>query len=93
MSPPRDSAETGGNQMSKLNTDETPSLSIVTAVAEATNQSPVEMEPLTGRIDPDALDKVLSTSGHKESSVTIAFEYCGCQVTVTPGDVRIDRQE
>lgn len=43
----------------RLSREEAPSTAVVNAVAEAEGVSPVELPPLYGRVDPDALDELL----------------------------------
>ncbi|WP_459191595.1 HalOD1 output domain-containing protein [Halosimplex sp. J119] len=64
---------------------------VVTAVADATNTSPLELEPLARTLDPDALDKFVDrlSDGPEES---VAFAYCGYDVTVS-GDGSVDLAE
>jgi len=72
-----------------FDTEETLSVTVVTAVAEATGQSPLEMDPLWESIDPDALASLLDDTARSASSPTVTFTYCGCRVTVTPDDIQV----
>jgi len=90
MSPPRKS-EIASDSESRV--DETPVGAVVTAVAEATGQSPPEMEPLGEVVDTDALNALVSSAGEPTSSVAVAFDYCGERATVTADDVRIAPSE
>lgn len=76
-----------------LEDEETISMAVVTAVANATGQSPLEMEPLWESVDVDALEALLWDTDRTGSSLTVSFTYCGREVTVTDDDVQIDRLE
>jgi len=52
---------------------------IVTAVADAEGTSPLDLEPLSREIDPDALDTLVRTG----EDVTAEFSYHGYQVCVS----------
>jgi len=66
--------------------DETPVGAIVAAVAEATGDSALEIDPLGDRVDTDALNALLDSAS---SSAAVTFDYCGQQVTVTPDSVEM----
>jgi hypothetical protein len=69
--------------------EESPINAVVTTVAEATDQSPLEMEPLGEVIDPDALNALFSNSRDGSSSLRITFEYAGQVVTMTRDCIRV----
>jgi len=69
--------------------DGTPSEAVVSTVAGATAQSPLEMQPLFEVIDPDALDRLLGEGGEPNSSMRITFRYCGYRITVTPNRIQL----
>lgn len=56
-------------------------LSIVDAVATATDREPREMSPLFSTLDSDALQRLLTTSGIDE--VQVSFSYEGCALVVS----------
>ena len=89
MSQPFNSTESEPDYRYEQHPDEPPSAAVIAAVAEATDQSPLEMKPLAEVIDPNALDALLITD-NKPPSMAFTFEYCENQVTVTPSEVRID---
>lgn len=60
-------------------TEESLSLAVVEAVADATGRSPEELPSLTGTVDPDSLEGLFAT---EESSGRLTFEYAGHRVTV-----------
>lgn len=76
-------------------TGETPTEAVITTVAEATGRSPLEMEPLVGSVDPEALNAVLDGEGPDptDSTVAVVFDYAGHRVLVTAGEVRVRSQE
>lgn len=75
----------GDNYRRPINGDERPAEVVVTTVAAVTEQSPLEMAPLYGVVDPDALD----TLYRGDSNVTTCFQYGGCEVLVGSGVVRV----
>lgn len=59
------------------------SVTVVTAVSEALDAEPMEVDPLYRSIDPDALDALFeSTIGEDGSSARVSFTHDGCSVTV-----------
>lgn len=64
---------------------------VVDVVADALNRSPLDLEPLYYRVDPEALDglvdRSLGTEGGENTAVH--FDFAGCHVAVTPFEVRI----
>lgn len=75
---------------------ETPvSQRVVEKVAEATNTAPTDLEPLFGRIDPDALDRLFSDGSDStvRAQGKVTFPLSGCEVTVrADGSVAVERQ-
>lgn len=70
-----------------LDSTESPSEGVVTAMAEYANCSPLELKPLGNAIDPEKLDSVLGAS----SSVEVTFQCCRAMFTVTEDDVHIEQ--
>ncbi|MFC6872687.1 HalOD1 output domain-containing protein [Halobellus marinus] len=58
---------------------------VATKVAEAENNSPMEIKELHKIIDPDALEDLTSSN----SSVRVKFRYEGHEVIVQEGDVTL----
>lgn len=57
---------------------------VVETVAEAENVDPLDLDPLYGVIDPDALEELFTaTAGSPRSSGKITFEYHGHTVVVS----------
>lgn len=58
--------------------------SIVFAVSALTDTNPVEMEPLHGIVDVDALEELFApkADGTPRGDGIVSFTYCGCEVTV-----------
>lgn len=67
--------------------DETPTQAVVSALADATNQSPLEMDPLAESIDPDALNEICRSEGDAASFVQ--FQHCDRMVTVDSDEIRV----
>lgn len=67
-----------------------PSERVVRAVSRRTARDPLELPPLFGVIDPDALD----ASVRSLSAGSISFEFAGHAVTVdSDGDVELETLE
>lgn len=62
--------------------DETPSRSVVAAVAAVTGADPRRMDPLAGVIDPDALDELVGPDAATRANARVTFRFSGCLVTV-----------
>lgn len=70
--------------------DESISEQVIRTVADVTGRDELDLPPLYGRVDPDALDGVIA--GMPEGNVT--FEYAGCEITVTADEqVRINERQ
>jgi len=70
------------------------STALLLAVSSIQNVEPDELEPLSARIDPDALDAFVThwngTAG-ESSDGTVTFSFSGCEITVrADGEVVID---
>jgi len=89
MTPQDDADRTETESQFDHRPGETPTGVVVTAVAEATGQSPLEMRPLGEVVDTDALNRLFGSSRDSRSSVTVSFEYCGQHVTMTANDVAV----
>lgn len=85
--PPPDSG--GGDDLVTLDWRVDPAMAVVRTVAEMTGQSPTEMERLVSVVDPDALNRMFDGTDDGSSSVSVTFEYCGKQVTVTAESIRV----
>lgn len=69
-----------------------PSETIVRQVASRERVDPIELDPLYGAIDPDALDALVLAADRNGSALRIEFVYHGHRVTVTDGgEIRVDR--
>lgn len=72
------------------NRSEPASLSVVTAIAEATGTDPTTMEPLYQTVDTDALNRLLET----DAALEVVFEYDGHAIEVgSDGSVTVDGEE
>ncbi|WP_229380272.1 HalOD1 output domain-containing protein [Haloterrigena salifodinae] len=59
-------------------------IEIVDRVAEMEEQDPLDLPPLYGTVDPDALDRLAESSKDQ-------FEYMGYKITVDSGTITIDQ--
>lgn len=73
---------------------------VVSAVAESLDCSPLDLEPLYHRVDPESLDSLVDRSLGEAVSTpagdpSVEFRFAGCEVAVTPVEVRVvhDRAE
>lgn len=56
---------------------------VVTAVSDFIDCSPLDLEPLYLRVDPDALDRLVDSPSHPERHLQVEFVFAGCNVEVT----------
>lgn len=72
----------------RLDSDESPCVGVVSAVAAVTGREPTSLTPLYDAVDPDALDQIVDADGF----VRVAFTYAGIAVAVdSRGRVRLQR--
>jgi hypothetical protein len=64
------------------------STTIVETVGVLTDRDPLEMEPLYGWIDPDALDDLFEGRS-SETTVSVSFRYLDCIVAATDEFVHV----
>lgn len=76
----------------RAESDESPSMAVVEAVAVASGRSRTggegthSLDPLAESIDPEALDSIFdSRSDDSEDAALVEFQYCDHQVTVNGG--------
>lgn len=70
-----------------------PSTAVVETVAGAGGRDPVDLEPVFGAVDPDALNALVRSGGTAPGArgVSVSFTYAGRRVTVRDtGEVRAD---
>ncbi|WP_248518072.1 HalOD1 output domain-containing protein [Salinarchaeum laminariae] len=73
-----------------VSSQEPPSLTIVTAIANAIGDDPTAMNPLYETVDTDALDRLLES----DATLEIVFEYEGHAVEVgSDGVVTVDGEQ
>ena len=68
--------------------DVTPSRATYLAVADVKECDPLDIPPIGQTINTDSIDSLISTATNGQS-VRIAFEYAGCSVTITPGEIEV----
>lgn len=76
--------------VSKQNYSQSPSMAVVSAMADAMHQPATEIDSLSNWTDPIALDSLFENTSGTISGPTITFEYIGCQVTVSPDRLQIE---
>ena len=80
--------------------DELPSHAVVRAVAAISNESPLDLDPLYGAIDPDRLNELFAgpdrggdpdgeSRPRGSDGPEVAFTFSGFEVTVTDGTVTV----
>ena len=57
----------------------TPTDAVLSALADAAAREKIDLPPLYGSVDPEALDELVEGSG----SATVQFEHCGYLVTAS----------
>lgn len=87
----KDIPHSGDHQVytSSLDADEPTALAIVQAVSAATQRSPLDLEPLSMQIDPEALEDLVSGPVGQRDGLTVSFRFGGCTVVVEPSTIRI----
>lgn len=70
-------------------TGESTSEAVIRAVADATDQDPLELQPIAERIDADALNDMFTRS-LEEDVATLTLLYEGCRVEVDCDTVYVD---
>ena len=73
----------------QLPTDESTSMAVVLAIADVLGRDPLELEPLSAQLDPEALDTLVAEAAGDHTDLSISFSFAGCAVVVTPTQVRI----
>lgn len=68
---------------------------VVTAIADAKDVDPLDVEPLHSAIDPDALDSMFHPRiGTPPTSLELTFTHAGCEIDVNAdGEVVVTPQE
>jgi hypothetical protein len=66
---------------------------VVSAVAASLGCSPLDLDPLFDRLDPEALDALVGRANAAANTPVVTFEFAGCAVAVTPAAVRVTRPE
>ena len=75
----------------RLAADEPTALAIIHAVSTALERPPLDLEPLSAQIDPEALDDLLSGSIGRREALSVSFAFEGCTVVVTPTSISVHR--
>lgn len=76
-----------------LSEDDTPSTTVVRAVAAVTGTSPLDLEPLYNAIDSDHLDNFFQNNEKHTVEAELAFTYNGCEVVVTDTEIHVQTVE
>lgn len=68
--------------------DESVSMAVIRAVSALEDRDPVTLPPLSGILDPDALDALFTNpySGKPKIGGTVSFVFSNCQITVDHGE-------
>ena len=75
--------------------DEIPTEAVVRAVATVRGVDPLDLPPLDGVLDGEALDDLFDDTfaGLPRDGGLLIFEYCDCRVAVGPDEVRVDADD
>lgn len=87
----------GGREVFHVSFDtgiESPSVVVLDAVSLINDKPVQELDPLTERVDPDALDSLIAGAHDRQSdSVEVRFDYEGLRITITDdGDLWLRRK-
>lgn len=68
-------------------TEIAPSTAVIELIAEESGRDPTELDPLSEKIDPEALDQIVSCNGTNphDHTVSVSFSFCGYAVVVESG--------
>lgn len=87
--PPAEDASDNGIHTVRLDDDEPSAMAIVHAVSTALKRQPLDLEPLSAQVDPEALDDLLSGPVGRRDGLENAFRFEECTVVVTPTAVSV----
>lgn len=73
---------TDAGEHDQMNISDSPSMAIITGVANVKGEDPLELTPLYEYFDADALDDLLESAIRENTSVEITFEYEGVTVSI-----------
>lgn len=62
---------------------------VINAVADTLGCSPLELDPLSTQIDPDALDSLINGPVGRRDRLTVSFTFAGLSVAVTRTQIRL----
>ena len=62
---------------------------VINAVADTLGCSPLELDPLSTQIDPDALDSLIHGPVGRRDRLTVSFTFAGLSVAVTRTQIRL----
>lgn len=87
--PSAEDASDSGVHTVRLDGDEPSAMAIVHAVSTALKRQPLDLEPLSAQVDPEALDDLLSGPVGRRDGLKIAFRFEECTVVVTPASISV----
>jgi hypothetical protein len=64
-------------------------MSVVRAVATAVQRPPLDLEPLSTQVDPEALETLVTGPVGSREGLRISFRFAGCHVAVTPARITV----
>lgn len=73
----------------RLDDGEPSATAVVHAVSKALRKQPLDLEPLSAQIDPDALETLLHGPIGRREGLSVVFQYEQCHVVVTPSVIEV----
>jgi hypothetical protein len=75
--------------VSRLDEDEPIAMAVVHVVATALRRQPLDLEPLSAQIDPEALENLLNGPIGRRDELSVSFRFEDCTVVLGPRTIAV----